>query len=88
MGFQTRRIVDPVCPTYKLPSVAPVSIEEPRPFIRDTLQVDDIAKRKLNFFTRKRGVEALTQPIPGAQSLPRTYAGSGVSRLMVDDINK
>ena len=26
VGFQTKRIVDPVCPAYKLPSVAPVSI--------------------------------------------------------------
>lgn len=83
VGFKTKRIVDPVCPVYKLPSVAPVSIEEPRPFIRDTLQVSDIAQRKINFFTRNRGVEALTQPVPGAQSLPRTWAGTGISRLTV-----
>jgi len=88
VGFQTKRVTDPICPVYKLPSVAPVSIEEPRPFIRDTLQVDDIAQRKINFFTRKRGLETLSQPIPGAQSVPRTHFSTAVSRLVVDDINK
>jgi hypothetical protein len=27
VGFNTKRITDPVCPVYKLPSCAPVSIE-------------------------------------------------------------
>lgn len=83
VGFTTKRVVDPVCPVYKLPSCGPVSIEEGRPFLRDTLKVDDIVKKRLNYFERKRGVEMLHEPIPGAQSIPRTHASTAVPRLAV-----
>lgn len=88
VGFTTNRITDPVAPVYKLPSCAPMSIDEGRPFIRDPLKVDDIVHRKPHFLDRRRGHEALSQPVPGSQSLPRTHTNDGISRLDVGDINK
>lgn len=55
VGFITKRVTDPIAPAYKLPSCAPMSIDEGRPFIRDTLKVDDIVQRKPHFLTRTRG---------------------------------
>jgi hypothetical protein len=77
-----------VAPVYKLPSCAPVSVDEGRPFLRDTLKVDDIAHRKAQFLERRRGAEALSQPVPGSKSVPRTHQNDGLSRLDVLDINK
>ena len=37
--FTTKRVVDPVCPVYKLPTCAPISVDPGRQFIRDTLAV-------------------------------------------------
>ena len=40
--FRTNRIVDPLCPVYKLPSPAEISVDPGRGFQRDTLKIEDI----------------------------------------------
>lgn len=44
--FRTNRVVDPLCPVYKLPNVAPISIDPGRNFIRDTLVSSDINQKR------------------------------------------
>lgn len=44
--FRTKRVVDPLCPKYKLPSTAEITADNGRPFIRDTLQTNDITGKR------------------------------------------
>lgn len=45
--FRTNRVVDPLCPVYKLPSAAEICVDNGRNFMRDTLNIADInLKRK------------------------------------------
>ena len=40
--FRTGRTVDPLCPVYKLPKSAEISVDPGRNFQRDTLDIKDI----------------------------------------------
>ena len=40
--FKTKRVTNPLVPTYRLPYVAPVVPEPPREFLRNTLDISDI----------------------------------------------
>ncbi len=53
--FRTNRVIDPLCPKYKLPSAAEISIDNGRNFIRDPLLVTDINEKR-NQIRRDRGL--------------------------------
>ena len=40
--FKTRRVVDPLCPKYLLPSASDIIADPGRKFIRDNMEVQDI----------------------------------------------
>jgi hypothetical protein len=40
--FHTKRVVDPLCPKYILPSASEIVIDQGRKFLRDSLCVNDI----------------------------------------------
>lgn len=44
--FISKRVVNPLCPKYILPSASEMAVEEGRKFIRDTLDVKDINGKK------------------------------------------
>lgn len=44
--FRTNRVVDPLCPVYKLPSAAEMSVDNGRSFMRDTLSISDINQKR------------------------------------------
>ncbi len=51
--FRSRRIVDPLCPKYILPSASEIVIDQGRKFIRDTLDTQDInGKRNHTWMSR------------------------------------
>lgn len=53
--FKTARVVDPLCPVYKLPTPAEISVDPGRSFQRDTLSIEDInQKRKMTMGNRGR----------------------------------
>ena len=53
--FKTNRSVDPLCPVYKLPTPAEISVDPGRKFQRDTLDTKDISgSRKTTIGDRGR----------------------------------
>ena len=64
--FRTRRVVDPLCPKYMLPSASEVVMDPGRKFIRDTMEIQDI-NGKRSHTLMSRGREVLNEPIEGSQ---------------------
>ncbi len=44
--FRSKRVVDPLCPKYLLPTASEIIVDPGRKFLRDTLQIEDINGKK------------------------------------------
>ena len=85
-GFKSRRVVDPLCPKYLLPSSSEILADPGQKFIRDTLEISDINGKRQNWVNRGR--EILKEPIEGSSPSQLTKQLRSVPRLEVQDINK
>lgn len=80
-------MVDPLNPVYKLPTPNEISIENGKPFVRDTLNVNDI-NQKRRALLGNRGKEILREPIEGSRPAHLHKEIKGHSYLDVKDINR
>lgn len=71
-------------PSYKLPSSQHVSVADPRKFLRDSINVNDIAEKKIKHKPMKSPKEEVVEK-SAPKKLFRTV--DAVSRLHVKDIN-
>jgi hypothetical protein len=85
--FRTRRVVDPLCPKYLLPSASEIVVDPGHKFIRDPMEITDINGRRSNAWMN-RGKEILKEPVEGSSPSKLTKDLHAVSRLDVKDINK
>lgn len=85
--FRSRRMVDPLCPKYQLPSANEIVPDNGRQFIRDTLSIQDINGKKAHAWL-SRGRDVVKEPIEGSSPSKLTKNLQAKSRLEVKDINK
>eukprot|EP00743_Colponemidia_sp_Colp-15_P002215 GILK01002401.1.p1 GENE.GILK01002401.1~~GILK01002401.1.p1 ORF type:complete len:432 (+),score=32.46 GILK01002401.1:70-1296(+) len=88
--FRTTRCVDPLQPAYPLPSAAPTEPPAPQKFIRDQIDIKDIAGSSPQKYYRFPQRETMgVRDIQGAySSWGKKYNKSSVKEIMrVDDIN-
>lgn len=76
--------MDPLAPKYQLASCAAFSVDQGRKFLRDPLEIQDIAPPKKKYY----GGLVARDPITGSTPMARTKDLNAISRLQVKDINK
>ena len=84
--FNSSRRTNPLQPRYKLPEVTPVDVAPPRNFMRNTLDISDIVKKRHSLF--EKGGRSSPEPIEGSQPGKHFRKVEQTERLKVNDINK
>ena len=88
--FTTNRVVNPLLPTYKLPSAPlPPPIEHPK-LVRDNINITDIdgtRPKKDPWYNKTRNIDPYTE-IEGTKAKPMKFLNNPVNKFDVSDIMK
>lgn len=76
--------MNPINPRYKLPYADPIDVEPPAKFLRNTLDISDIVKKKQH---HKFMYSPKNQPVEGSSPSKLFKTVDAIPRLSVRDIN-